>query len=542
MSPRTFEERLAALDALAERARRPRRRRRRGDRPRRTGAAERRRRSVEHTVVGLFGATGSGKSSLLNALVGAPVAATDVRRPTTTAPLAVLWRPEGASSLLDWLGIEERVVREAPVDPRAGSLILLDLPDVDSVAREHRDIAERLAGQVDAMVWVLDPQKYADAVLHTEFIRPHAAHGAVTLVVLNQADLLAPGQADEVLRHARALVAADGLRPAATLATSARTGAGVDALARAIGDIAAARTAALDRIGADLDALGATVRLRALRSGRGHFWPPPRRQRRGPSRPSASDRRCLRRSRRRAARRRSPYSGWTASRTPSAPPAGGGPPRRLAPLSGSTGPRRPLRRLGLGRAGRRRPSCGARPALRGRRGGRGARSPCEPRSRRPRRAWPSRGARSPARPGEAAIRRSTTRWTAPSPPRRCRPAAVVVADPAIAQWLALATALVGIGWLLLAASARRCRSRGSRCRRSRAGRCRRCSSPGRAARHPRRPRQRGDRRCRRRGTPPPRAARDRRLRARGPTSTSSHGLHVRPEAAPSTRALWPPLR
>jgi len=225
----------------------------------RAGAAERRRRSAEHTVVGLFGATGSGKSSLLNALVGAPVAATHVRRPTTTAPLAVLWQPEGAASLLDWLGIDDRRVREQPIDARAASLILVDLPDFDSVEASHHAIAARLAGQVDAMIWVLDPQKYADAVVHSEFIAPHAAHGAVTLVVLNQADRLAPDEVDDVLRHVRSLVAADGLRPAAVLATSATTGAGVPALATAIGGIAAARTAAVERIAADLDAIGAAL-------------------------------------------------------------------------------------------------------------------------------------------------------------------------------------------------------------------------------------------------------------------------------------------
>lgn len=225
----------------------------------RDGAAERRRRSLEHTVVGLFGATGSGKSSLLNALVGASVAATHVRRPTTTEPLAVLWQPDGAASLLDWLGITDRHVRDRPIDPRASSLILVDLPDFDSVEASHHAIAARLAGQVDAMIWVLDPQKYADAVVHSEFIAPHAAHGAVTLVVLNQADRLAAADVDDVLRHVRSLVAADGLRPAAVLATSATTGAGVDALARTIGDIAAARTAVLDRIAADLDALGGSI-------------------------------------------------------------------------------------------------------------------------------------------------------------------------------------------------------------------------------------------------------------------------------------------
>ncbi|MDF2706628.1 MAG: transporter, partial [Nonomuraea muscovyensis] len=48
-------------------------------------AGARRSLSVEHTVAALAGATGSGKSSLFNALAGADVAAVGVTRPTTSA-------------------------------------------------------------------------------------------------------------------------------------------------------------------------------------------------------------------------------------------------------------------------------------------------------------------------------------------------------------------------------------------------------------------------------------------------------------------------
>ena len=47
-------------------------------------AAGRRALSAEHTVVGFFGATGSGKSSLLNTLLGRQVARAAVQRPTTS--------------------------------------------------------------------------------------------------------------------------------------------------------------------------------------------------------------------------------------------------------------------------------------------------------------------------------------------------------------------------------------------------------------------------------------------------------------------------
>jgi len=222
-------------------------------------AEARRARSPEHTVVGVFGATGSGKSSLVNALVGDEVAKAHVRRPTTSQALAVTWDAAGATDLLDWLEIRERVERTKPLDPRANRLILVDLPDVDSIEAGNRAIAERLAGQVDALLWVVDPQKYADDVLHARFIAPHARHAAVTLVVLNQVDLLAPADRAAVVGSLQSIVSNDGMPRARVLPVSARTLEGVDALRKAIGDLAAARVARDARLTADVQTLAARI-------------------------------------------------------------------------------------------------------------------------------------------------------------------------------------------------------------------------------------------------------------------------------------------
>jgi GTPase SAR1 family protein len=222
-------------------------------------AEERRGRSPGSTVVGLFGATGSGKSSLLNALVGAGVARTHVRRPTTSEALAVTWEAEGAGELLDWLEVRERAVQPTPLDPRAGQLVLLDLPDFDSIEQGNRAIAERLAGQVDALLWVVDPQKYADDVLHAQFIAPHARHAEVTLLVLNQIDLLAPADVPRVARSLAEIAARDGIPNARVLPVSARTGDGIAELRSALGDLAAARSARDARLAADLATLGARM-------------------------------------------------------------------------------------------------------------------------------------------------------------------------------------------------------------------------------------------------------------------------------------------
>lgn len=222
-------------------------------------AEARRSLSPEHTVVGIFGATGSGKSSLLNALVGEDVAIAHVRRPTTSEPLAVTWDASGAAELLDWLDVRERVERGTPIDKRASKLVLVDLPDIDSVEASNRAIAERLVGQVDAIVWVVDPQKYADDVLHTQFIAPHVRHAAVTLVVLNQVDLLTSADRSAVVKSLQSIIARDGLSRARVLPVSARTFEGIDALRTAIGELAASRAVRDARLTADVQTLAARI-------------------------------------------------------------------------------------------------------------------------------------------------------------------------------------------------------------------------------------------------------------------------------------------
>lgn len=320
-------------------------------------AGSRRSLSSEHTVVGVFGPTGSGKSSLVNALSGTDAARVAARRPTTSEPLALVWGRAGSEELLDWLGVRSRVELPdgAPLVPgpvgttassdatnsdathgsavhgaggilpvvdvlpmadrqdgqpggmlpagRAGraaprrwglfrwrrrdpelhardetavppkpnpagesaGLILLDLPDFDSTALAHREVVQRLAGQVDVLLWVVDPQKYADAALHHGFLRGLATHGAVTLVALNQADRLEPHDREAVTASLEGILAGEGLHGVPVLPVSARTGDGVSELADAIRGLAESRAAATRRIAADAER--AAVDLLPFQSG-----------------------------------------------------------------------------------------------------------------------------------------------------------------------------------------------------------------------------------------------------------------------------------
>ncbi|MET8379046.1 GTPase [Streptomyces microflavus] len=242
-------------------------------------AAARQRLSSRHTVVAIAGATGSGKSTLFNALSGAQISDTGLRRPTTSQPIACSWT-DGAAGLLDRLAIPGRLRRRphpgpAAFDEALQGLVLVDLPDHDSAATAHRDQVDRVLALVDAVIWVVDPEKYADAALHERYLRPLAGHAEVTFVVLNQIDRLPGEAADLVLDDLRRLLDEDGMalgehgEPGATvMSLSALTGDGVPELREMVGRFVQDRTAATRRLSADVDAAAARLRPVYVAEGR----------------------------------------------------------------------------------------------------------------------------------------------------------------------------------------------------------------------------------------------------------------------------------
>ncbi|MFE4968057.1 GTPase [Streptomyces sp. NPDC056660] len=233
-------------------------------------AAARRRLSGQHTVVAIAGATGSGKSQLFNALAGVAISETGVRRPTTAAPIACSWS-DGSAALIDRLGIPGRLRRRPVHNPEADAqlrgLVLIDLPDHDSAVVQHREHVDRILKLVDAVIWVVDPEKYADAVLHERYLRPLSGHAEVMFIVLNQTDRLPGEAADLVLDDLRRVLDEDGValgeygEPGATvLALSALTGDGVGELRESLGQFVSERGAAARRVAADVDAAAGRLR------------------------------------------------------------------------------------------------------------------------------------------------------------------------------------------------------------------------------------------------------------------------------------------
>ncbi len=216
---------------------------------------------VDTTIVALAGGTGSGKSSLFNAIVRLDFALAGVSRPTTAQVSAATWGGN-ADPILDWLGVDpdRRLACETALDTEVEAqfrgMILLDLPDHDSVQAANREIVDRVVPMADLLIWVVDPQKYADHALHSRYLTAVAESGAPSAIVLNHTDRLTRKDADAVLYDIRRLLAEKGIESVPVLMTSATTGAGVDSVRSVLANVARRRSVAAESVRAELVAAG----------------------------------------------------------------------------------------------------------------------------------------------------------------------------------------------------------------------------------------------------------------------------------------------
>ena len=212
---------------------------------------------VDHTVVALAGGTGSGKSSLFNAISGIFFADVGVKRPTTSRVSAVSWS-DGAGALLDWIGVdrERRIQQSSDLssDALLPGLVLLDLPDHDSIEPAHREIVDKVLPLVDLLIWVVDPQKYADDALHSDYLAGSCGMEATMVIALNQIDTAPVLRRDDLRLDLERLLTEAGLGAVHVLPVSAKTGDGLADLREVLIHACERQSIAAGRTAAELDA------------------------------------------------------------------------------------------------------------------------------------------------------------------------------------------------------------------------------------------------------------------------------------------------
>lgn len=213
---------------------------------------------TEQTVVALAGSTGVGKSSLFNAIAGETLSDVGVRRPTTGAAHAAIWRGAdtagsiGVSDLLDWLGVNRRHHVAVEVGHPLSGLLLIDLPDFDSTETSNRAEVDRMLQLVDLVVWVTDPQKYADEVFHDGYIRPIAAYSDVLRFVLNRTDTVAEHDVGTITRDLAARLVDDGIPKPSVTVTSVTARHGLTDVEGLLQEAIAARRSMTARLEEDV--------------------------------------------------------------------------------------------------------------------------------------------------------------------------------------------------------------------------------------------------------------------------------------------------
>lgn len=149
-------------------------------------------------LVVVTGSTGVGKSTLVNAVAGAPVSPTGVIRPTTRTPVLVC-HPDDEPAL-DGAGAGSRV----PAGGMPPGLALLDSPDPVTAPGDGESVALQAA---DRLLFVTTATRYADAAPWS-VVADAVQRGATLGIVLNR---VPPGSGAELRTHLDAMLDEHGL-------------------------------------------------------------------------------------------------------------------------------------------------------------------------------------------------------------------------------------------------------------------------------------------------------------------------------------------
>ncbi len=210
-------------------------------------------------VVGLFGGTGVGKSSMLNRFAGETVARTGVERPTSREVTLYLHTGVALADLPGSLPLDRLQVRRHK-NAKWRDVLWLDAPDIDSVEGRNREAALAWLPHIDLLLYVVSPERYRDDAGW----RVLAARGGrhAWMFVMNRADESDPAQREDFGR----MLAETGFTEPMLFSTSC---AEAQSVREAAGDQLAALESAIEDLlrdhgVAELQKLGEAARLDAL--------------------------------------------------------------------------------------------------------------------------------------------------------------------------------------------------------------------------------------------------------------------------------------
>ena len=177
-------------------------------------------------LLAIVGGTGTGKSTLVNRLLGREVSAASFRRTFTSGPVAIAARQQDVPD--GWLGLEHVAATEAelPARGRVGALVvvivdtperlpvLVDTPDLDGDQPAHHAQADRVFRWSDAVLFLVTPEKYQMTEL-LPYYRLASRYALPALYVMNKCE------EEAVLQDYRRLLGAGTVAPS-PLAVGAR--------------------------------------------------------------------------------------------------------------------------------------------------------------------------------------------------------------------------------------------------------------------------------------------------------------------------------
>src|SRR5438874_4482355 len=151
-------------------------------------------------LVAIIGGTGTGKSTLLNRLIGADVTATSFRRTFTAGAVAVAKSADAMP--VHWLGLDQILpkAQELPVRGQPDLLVvvpfesdlssrvtLIDTPDLDGDNVAHHAQADRAFRWAQAILFLVTPEKYQMTEL-VPYYRLARRYGLPAQFAMNKAE------------------------------------------------------------------------------------------------------------------------------------------------------------------------------------------------------------------------------------------------------------------------------------------------------------------------------------------------------------------